>query len=308
MRAYQDLLQTILTNGYEAGNRTGVPTIALPGYHMSFNCGGDAMPMLTIRKMPFKAPIGEMIGFIKGCSTVQQFKELKCNYWDANGLSDGQDIHGNVVPNPWLKSPHRHMEGDLGRIYGVQWRDFGGSFNADHLVGIDQLKNAIHAILYNPTSRRIVVSAYNPMDLDKMALPPCHLLFNVMIDVPTRTMHLGFYMRSNDVYLGLPSNLVEYAFLLNVLAHATGYYPGTLQYFGMDVHLYKNSIDNARILIGRETNRSPRLKFLRPFEGARNTETVLNWLEGLHPDDFELEGYVHYEDDETTLPPVKMAV
>lgn len=301
MQNYLDLLQDVLDNGVEQENRTGINTLMIPGIMLKYNLK-EGFPVCTTRKAAPKSAMGEMVAFIQGCDNASQFRALKCGFWNKNA-NENKD---------WLANPNRKGEDDLGRIYGVQYRKWRGKankieanpvsidgenilFNAEvEYEEIDQLKNAIDLILNNPTSRRIIVSAWNPSDADTQALPPCHFAFQFMCDVTNKKLHLSVYHRSWDLFLGAPANLIEYAFLLEVVAQATGYDAGVLTYFSSDNHIYTDHIPFVKEQLTRTPYQLPTLKNNKPFTGERTAEAIVRHLEGLHPDDFELVGYQHH--------------
>ncbi len=196
MKAYLDLLQHVLLNGTRQKNRTGVDTFMVPG-HMFQHDMATGFPALTTKKLAFNQVKGELLAFLQGCDNVKEFQALGCNVWDANSTAAY-----------WLNSPHyseMEEEGYLGRIYGVQWREWSTSLRySEH---VDQITNLVREIKTNPTSRRLLVSAWNPSDLNKMALPPCHYAFQVIIEQETGKMHLFWNQRSCDVFLGGPAPL-----------------------------------------------------------------------------------------------------
>lgn len=275
MQNYLLLMRYILSKGTTQSNRTGVNTSMVPGTILKYDLS-EGFPVMTTRKAAPKSAMGEMIGFIKGCDNAAQFRALKCKFWDQNA-NENKD---------WLANPNRKGEDDLGRIYGVQYRDWNGE--------LDQLKNAIDLILNNPTSRRILVTAWNPSEFHLMALPPCHYSFQFLCDTSRNVLHLTFNMRSNDVYLGLPNNIIGYAFLLEVVAQATGYTVGTLTYMGSDVHIYEDHIPFVKEQLKRVPYGLPVLRNNKPFTGERTAEAIVRHLESLHPDDFELINYQHH--------------
>lgn len=191
MKSYLDICQHVLNYGTRQKNRTGIDTFMVPGYMFQHDMS-TGFPALTTKKLAFNQVKGELLAFLQGQDNVQDFKALGCNVWDANSQADY-----------WLKNPHylrMEEEGYLGRIYGVQWRDWrtGPEFYAY----IDQLENLVAEIRANPTSRRLLVTAWNPGELHQMALPPCHYAFQVIIEQETRKMHLFWNQRSADVFLG----------------------------------------------------------------------------------------------------------
>jgi thymidylate synthase len=286
MQQYKDLLTRVLSDGTQQSNRTGVDTIFISGDMMKFDLS-QGFPVMTLRQAAWKSAIGEMIGFIGGKTNAADFRALKCKFWDKNANENGIDPAGNIVPNVWLTNPHRKGENDLGEIYGHCWRRWLKEDGTYH----DQLFDAINQIVNNPTSRRIIVNSWRPDRFDRMALPPCHVMFQFLVNVERNELNMTMYIRSNDLFLGAPANIIEYAFLLEVVAHATGLKPKMFTYFVSDAHCYINSLDAVNEMLSREPRKLPKLVLNKPFIGSRNAAEIINWLEQLHPDDFELDGY-----------------
>lgn len=293
MRQYLDLLATTLNTGEVTQNRTGVNTWMIPGAHLCFNLQ-HGFPAPTTKRLAWKSVKGELIGFLRGASSAQQFRNLDCKIWDANANDPGTRKH----PNTWLSSPYRNGRDDLGKIYGVQWRNFDG-FKLDniHVEGTDQIENALQTILTNPTSRRILVSAWNPNQLDQMALPPCHILFQLLPNPTTKTMHLCMYQRSCDLFLGVPFNIASYSLLLHIFCHWTGYKPGFVNMFLADVHIYENHLEQVTEQLSRKPTAPPALHIHRdvptyqdvPAHFQHKSATYL--IDALDPNSFELLNY-----------------
>jgi thymidylate synthase len=216
---YLHLLQDIMYNGDVSETRTGLKTIGLSNGIIKFDCtkaldNNIAFPILSCKKILTKAMWIELEGFIKGITDKSWYQSRGCNIW-----------------NEW-HNPKTDDENDLGKIYGYQWNNFNG---------VNQLQNLLKEIDENPTSRRMIVSAWNPAELDEMALPPCHIIFQIIIK--DKFMDLNWYQRSVDIPLGLPFNISSYGSLLILLAKTTGYIPRYLTGFLGDVHIYENQID-----------------------------------------------------------------
>lgn len=275
MRNYLGLLNKVLINGTLHDNRTGIPTVRTTGAMLEFNMA-LGFPAVTTKKLAFKAVVGELIGFIRGYTSAEQFRRLGCNVWDANANQN----------EAWLANPHREGTDDLGRIYGAQWR----SWTCGDLITLDQLGKAIHEIQNNPQSRRIVVTAWQPAELDQMALPPCHLLFQYHVDVAAGELSMTMYQRSCDLFLGVPFNIASYALLLELTARACGLKAGKLVMFLADVHIYKNHMDQVIEQCGRDTMDLPTLS----VHNQRPDLSGLAWLEALEPADITLDGYHHH--------------
>ena len=285
MKNYHDLLRTILAEGIRQSNRTGIDTLTLPGATLKFDLR-DGFPAITTKKLAFNAVKGELIGFLRGYDNVKDFQALGCNVWNQNATADY-----------WLNNPnnpnHTGVDGDLGRIYGKQWRNWNGTdISGARVVEVDQIARALDLVRNEPTNRRIVVSAWNPAELDQAALPPCHLLFQLLPHVETKTLHMTMYQRSCDMFLGVPFNIASYALLLELFAAWTGYTAGTLTMFLADAHIYENHIEQVREQLGREEYPLPKLSlaFQVPREDVSQAPLGL-LLADLQPDDIELIGY-----------------
>jgi thymidylate synthase len=283
MKQYQELLRNILDNGTKQKNRTEVDTVMLPGAMLKFDLR-EGFPAVTTKKLFYGAVVGELLGFLRGCNTVKEFNDLGCKVWDANGSASGW-INSDYYKQIELKNTKKDFKsnGFLGRIYGVQWRNWIKSSGGN----LDQIKNLITEIKVNPTSRRLLVTAWRPDELYQMALPPCHYGFQVIIEQETRTMHLLWNQRSCDVFLGIPFNIASYATLLHLLARVTGYNVGTLTGFLADVHIYENHIEQVKEQLGRDP-----LALCEINISDRITENFD--LKDVNPGDINLVGYKSY--------------
>ncbi|MCX8062585.1 MAG: thymidylate synthase [Anaerolineales bacterium] len=230
MRVYLDLLEHILKNGVVKKDRTGVGTLSVFGYQMRFNLQ-DGFPILTTKKIHLKSVIYELLRFLRGDTNIRYLQE-----------------HGVRIWNEWADE-----HGDLGPIYGAQWRSWRG---ADGRT-IDQISQVVHEIRYNPNSRRLIVSAWNVAELDKMALPPCHCLFQFY--VANGKLSCQLYQRSADVFLGVPFNIASYALLTMMIAQVTGLEVGEFIHTFGDVHLYLNHIEQAKLQLTREPYPLPKM-------------------------------------------------
>jgi thymidylate synthase len=215
MLQYLSVLGNIAKNGVQQPNRTGVDTLMIPGAMMQFDLA-DGFPLITTRDVPFKPIVAELIGFCRGLTNAADFRKLGAKIWDKNANEDGINLKGEVVPNAWLKNPNRKGTDDLGRIYGAQWRDWKSSpvfepyrdfatnqecEDEGDLVerpSIDQQYTAMQQIKTNPTSRRILVNAWRPDEFDQMALPPCHVLHQYLVDTVHKKLHMTMYQRSHN--------------------------------------------------------------------------------------------------------------
>lgn len=278
MKQYLDLLQRVITDGKWQDNRTGIPTKRIEGAMLEFNLK-DGFPAVTTKKLAFKAIKGELIGFIRGCTDAQQFRELGCNIWDQNA-NENKD---------WLDNPARCGHDDLGRIYGAQWREWIEPYGNQK---VDQLAEAISQIIHNPTSRRIIVTAWNPGELKLMALPPCHITFQLLVDVESNELSLCMYQRSCDLFLGIPFNIASYALLLELIAAATGLVARKLVMFLADVHIYYNHINQVEEQLKRKP--LPLCQVAISEEFFYRSYDPLRRLELCEPCDIILDNYVSH--------------
>lgn len=252
-RVYQALLADILENGQKREDRTGTGTLGVFGRQMRFDLA-DGFPLLTTKKLHTRSIIIELLWFLRGETNIAWLKENGCSIWDE-----------------WADA-----EGELGPVYGKQWR----SWAAPDGRSIDQISQLVANLKSNPWSRRHVISAWNPADVDDMALPPCHCLFQFHVSTDGK-LSCQLYQRSADVFLGVPFNIASYALLTLMMAQVTGLKPGTFVHTLGDAHLYLNHLDQARLQISREPMALPRLTL--------NPE--ITDLFGFSYADFKLEGY-----------------
>ncbi len=231
MRQYLDLLQDIMDNGVDRGDRTGTGTRGVFGRQMRFDLA-DGFPMLTTKKLHLKSIIIELLWFLRGETNVKWLQERGVSIWDE-----------------WADE-----NGELGPVYGKQWR----SWAAPDGRTIDQIEWVKNEIIQNPNSRRLVVSAWNPADVDSMALPPCHCLFQFF--VANGKLSCQLYQRSADVFLGVPFNIASYALLVILMAKATKLQPGEFVHTFGDAHLYANHFEQARLQLQRQPKPLPKLQ------------------------------------------------
>jgi thymidylate synthase len=252
LQAYLELLQHVLTHGTDKGDRTGTGTRSVFGYQMRFDLAAG-FPLLTTKKLHLKSIIHELLWFIRGETNVRPLQAAGVRIWDEWADADGA----------------------LGPVYGAQWRSWRA---ADGRV-IDQLSDVIRQIQRNPDSRRLIVSAWNVGELDQMALPPCHVLFQFYVAQGRLSCQL--YQRSVDIFLGLPFNIASYALLTLMIAQVTGLQPGEFIHTAGDAHLYRNHFDQAH----EQLARTP-----RPLPLMRLNPAVTSLFDFRY-EDFELEGY-----------------
>jgi len=231
MRQYQDLLRHILTHGVQKGDRTGTGTISCFGYQMRFDLS-EGFPLLTTKKVHLRSIIHELLWFIKGETNTAYLKENKVSIWDE-----------------WADE-----NGDLGPVYGKQWRSWTGADGRTH----DQLQDLIQQIKANPNSRRLLLSAWNVGELDQMALMPCHCLFQFYVAEGKLSCQL--YQRSADTFLGVPFNIASYALLTLMIAQVCDLEPGDFVHSFGDVHLYNNHLEQAELQLTREPRHLPLMK------------------------------------------------
>lgn len=239
MKQYLGALKYILDHGDDRMDRTHVGTRAVFGQTLRFNMS-DGFPALTTKKLAFNALKAELLWFLKGSSDVGELQKLGCRIWDENATA-----------SYWL--PKARFPGDVGRIYGVQWR----SWQAPDGRSIDQLKEVIERIKTNPSDRRLIVLAWNPGELDEMALPPCHALFQFF--VTKNKLSLMMYQRSCDMFLGVPFNIASYSLLLHMVSQVTGLEPHEFVHVLADVHIYRNHFDQVKEQLKREPYQLPKL-------------------------------------------------
>ena len=252
MKAYLDLLQHVLDNGIDKSDRTGTGTRSVFGYQLRFDLQ-KGFPLVTTKKVHTKSIIHELLWFLKGESNIKYLKENKVRIWD-----------------PWADEA-----GELGPVYGVQWRSWKGADG--HTV--DQISELIEAIKNTPDSRRLIVNAWNVAEIPHMALPPCHTMFQFY--VADGRLSCQLYQRSADLFIGVPFNIASYALLTLMVAQVTGYQPGDFVHTFGDAHIYSNHFDQVRLQLSRDTRPLPQMK-LNP-----QVESIFDFVY----EDFELVGY-----------------
>ncbi|MEE3052297.1 MAG: thymidylate synthase [Planctomycetota bacterium] len=237
MRQYLDLLNRILDEGVEKGDRTGTGTTSVFGHQLRFDLA-RGFPLLTTKKLHLRSIIHELLWFLKGETNTAYLKENGVGIWDE-----------------WADE-----DGNLGPVYGHQWRSWGTPGGGT----IDQVSQVVEQIRENPDSRRLIVSAWNVGELESMALPPCHLLYQFY--VADGRLSCQLYQRSADVFLGVPFNIASYALLLLMVAQVSGLKPGDFVHTFGDVHLYSNHIEQARLQLSREPRELPTMKLNREVD------------------------------------------
>ena len=252
MKQYLDLLNYVLKEGDVKEDRTGTGTHSVFGWQMRFNLN-DGLPLLTTKKLHLKSIIHELLWFIKGDTNISYLKEHDVSIWDE-----------------WADE-----NGDLGPVYGKQWR----SWDTTNGKKIDQLNDIIKQIKNNPNSRRLIVSAWNPSDVGSMALPPCHCLFQFYVS--NNKLSCQLYQRSADIFLGVPFNIASYSILTHMVANVTGFSVGDFVHTLGDAHIYKNHFDQAKLQLSRSMKNLPYLKFNKKFDSINDFKY----------EDFEILGY-----------------
>ncbi len=255
MRQYQDLLRLVLEKGRSRTDRTGTGTLSVFGAQTRFDLRSDGpgFPLLTTKKLHIKSIIYELLWFLRGDTNIRYLNE-----------------HGVTIWDEWADET-----GDLGRVYGAQWRDWRGANGAR----VDQIDNLIAQIKSNPQSRRLIVSAWNPAETKNMALPPCHVLFQFYVQDGELSCQL--YQRSADLFLGVPFNIASYSLLTMMVAQVANLHPGDFVHTFGDLHLYKNHLEQAREQLSRDCRSLPQLKL---------NQAVKN-IHDFSFEDFKLIGY-----------------
>ncbi|OIQ24915.1 MAG: thymidylate synthase [Alphaproteobacteria bacterium MedPE-SWcel] len=265
MQQYHAALQHILDHGVDSSDRTGTGTRSCFGMQQRYDLA-EGFPLVTTKKLHLRSIIHELLWFLSGDTNIRYLKDNGVSIWDE-----------------WADE-----NGDLGPVYGHQWRRFPRLELAEGTLGdeplyragaVDQIAELVEMIRNSPDSRRLIVSAWNPGDVPDMALPPCHTLWQVR--VLGGKLHLQLYQRSADMFLGVPFNIASYALLLQMLAHVTGYQPGTFVHTMGDAHIYSNHMEQVQLQLSRSPKPLPRLRILR------DVETIFDFTY----EDFEVIGY-----------------
>jgi thymidylate synthase len=255
VRQYHDLLRLVLEEGQPRSDRTGTGTLSIFGAQARFDLrpSGPGFPLLTTKKLHIKSIIYELLWFLRGDTNIKYLNE-----------------HGVTIWDEWADE-----KGNLGRVYGAQWCDWHG----ENGVRVDQIGNVIAQIKKNPDSRRLIVSAWNPAEIEKMALPPCHVLFQFYVQGGELSCQL--YQRSCDLFLGVPFNIASYALLTMMVAQAVDLTPGDFVHTFGDLHLYNNHLEQAREQLTRDCRSLPRMKLNPAIKNIRDFKF----------EDFELVNY-----------------
>lgn len=252
VRQYHDLLRLVLEDGVERSDRTGTGTLSVFGAQARYDLR-ERFPLLTTKKLHLKSIIYELLWFLRGDTNIKYLNE-----------------HGVTIWDEWADE-----NGNLGRVYGAQWRDWRGA-NGTH---VDQITKIVSEIRENPSSRRLIVSAWNPAEIDTMALPPCHVLFQFYVNEDELSCQL--YQRSADLFLGVPFNIASYSLLTMMMAQVCDLKPGDFVHTFGDLHLYSNHLEQAREQLNRECRPLPRMRL----------NTAVRRIEDFQLEDFTLLDY-----------------
>lgn len=270
---YLELIQHIIDHGSKKEDRTGTGTLSIFGAQMRFSLRNNVFPLLTTKKVFWRGVAEELLWFVSGCTNANELSKKGIHIWDANGSREFLDKQGL----------HHREVGDLGPVYGFQWRHFGATYDNIHTnydgQGVDQLADVIHKIKNNPDDRRIIMSAWNPVDLPNMALPPCHSF--VQFYVCNGELSCQLYQRSGDMGLGVPFNIASYSLLTYMIAHVCGLKPGDFVHTLGDAHVYLNHIEALKKQLQREP---------RPFPTLEIAHDVPD-IDSFSLDKFKITGY-----------------
>lgn len=283
---YFDLINNILKNGKFKPDRTGTGTKSLFGAQMRFSLRDMTMPLLTTKRVFWRGVVEELLWFIRGCTDSNVLRDKGVHIWDANGSREFLEKSG---------LGHRE-EGDLGPVYGFQWRHYGAEYidkNTDYSgKGIDQLKDIVERIKTNPFDRRLILSAWNPKDIPIMALPPCHCLAQFYVSAD-KELSCQLYQRSADVGLGVPFNIASYALLTHMIAHVTDLKAGDFIHTLGDAHIYVDHIESLEKQLKRTPHDFPKISFKRKIKDI---------------DDFTIEDFILIDYNPQKSIPMKMSV
>lgn len=307
MQQFHDMLQNIMDHGSHKGNRTGTGTKFLPNQVLNFDMA-DGFPAITTKKLAFKSAVGELLGFWRGYQNAEDFAALGCKVWHQNANET----------KSWLASPYRKGLDDLGRVYGAQftdwrdWREARTQEEADALGAkgytliahdssrgvfvmrrsINQLEECLRTLITNPEDRRMIVSAWRPDEFDQMALPPCHLTYNLAADTEKKELHLLVHMRSFDTFLAF--NITLGALWLSIFAKMAGYTPRLMTLVATDAHIYDNHHEQVKTLLNRDHFVQPTLDLGPSVEVIESLDQVQGAFARIQPEDIKLAGYQHH--------------
>ena len=281
MKTYLDALHTVLNKGTVREDRTGVGTIGIFGMQQRYDLS-EGFPAVTTKRLAFKACLSELLWFIEGSGDERRLAEILYGSHDETKRTIWTD---NALAPYWM--PKAKFQGDLGRVYGVQWRDWRRYQGPGKNETVDQLLTLIEGIKSDPYGRRHIITAWNPGELDQMALPPCHCFAQFYVDA-NRRLSCQMYQRSCDMFLGVPFNIASYSLLTHMIAQVCGYSVGEFVHVLGDAHIYENHVEQVKEQLSREPLPLPTL-WINP----KVTDITKFTME-----DFRLDGYEHY-------PPIK---
>lgn len=287
---YHRIAQNVIDNGFwKLNERTGKNCLTVLADMAKYDLSAGYFPAVTTKKLYLKQMIGELLGFLRGVTSAKDFRDLGCNFWNANA---NESKH-------WLENPNRKGVDDLGRVYGAQARDWRGyKFVEAHNAGyewvpasfepfrVDQLKIAVDKITKKNDDRRLIVSHWNPAEADQMALLPCHMFYQ--FGIRGDYLDLGMFQRSCDVPLGVPMNIASYALKLMLIAQITGLKPGIFTHFMWNIHIYEDQLDGIKEQLSRTPFQAPKI-WINPE--IRSLEDLETWVT---PSDFKLLDYEHH--------------
>jgi thymidylate synthase len=306
MQQFHDMIAHVIQHGKRQANRTGVDTLFVPGYHLRFDLERDDFPAITTKKLAFKSAVGELVGFFRGYDSAAQFRAIGCKVWDGNA---------NATKS-WLENPNRIGREDyLGRIYSKQWTDWrdwreartpeekqlyserGYEVIAEDTVrgvtvyrrGINQLEQALEAIMTNPTSRRILITGWRPDEMDAACIAACHVDWNFIVDTESNTLHLCMYQRSFDTFLAF--NVAMGGIFLSIMAKLAGLRPATFNHFIGDCHVYLSHLEQAKLMLSRDHRPQPKLVLGDSIPTLTSVDDIKGVFTRIQPEDISLEGY-----------------
>lgn len=310
MNNYHSLLLEVLDTGtHQLNARTGKVCIMLPGAMLKYDLR-EGFPAITTKKLFFDPVKGELLGFLRGATSAADFRALGCKIWDQNANENAA----------WLANPNRKGHDDLGRVYGAQWTDWHAyrehpedqaqqealwaqdftpqaapdSNGVSYWVKrINQLEQALRTIRNDPSNRRIIINAWNPADFDRMALPPCHVLYQFIVDTSRKQLNLCMYQRSCDLFLGVPFNIASSALLLSIMARLSGLTPGIFTHFLADAHIYEDHVDQVKTQLTRAHFAPPKLEL--DLDTVVDDEEIPGIFTRIEPHHIRLIGYQSHE-------------
>lgn len=271
---YLNLLKEIIDIGDKQMDRTGVGTLSIFGGKLKFSLENNTLPLITTKKMFFRGIVEELLFFIRGETNTKLLEEKGVNIWKGNTSREFLDSRG-LTNLP---------EGHMGKGYGFQWRNFNGDYLVNN--GVDQLKNAINTIKNNPYDRRIIISAWNPFQLNEAALPPCHTSVQFYVN-SKKELSSQFTMRSSDAYLGVVYNFCSYALLTHIIAKVCNLKPKEVIFIGGNIHVYMNHLEQVKEQISRVPYNFPKISINKELNSLED-------IESLKFEDFKLENYKYY--------------